>query len=358
MRLLAATLAVLSMLGCKDGSRPRVAADAEARAFADSLAAEVVPSCDVAKLSLRIDSREASTAARLFCQWLAGASSYTRVGLRMVDGKPRPIMRRLLDDPTTGAMFVGYDELVLAPPQGGSGPRLADAFSYRQSVWISELLAANKDGLPDGKTDFLGASSAHPGARAAQDKLRAGDREGALKDIDALAPAVRKERGVQILRLRTAVGLGPDTYKQALTELAQTFPDDPAIALIQIDGALDTSDFASAIRWIDILQKAIGIDAYLETIRVVTLIRKGDYDKALVVADAAVRLEPTLTRALETKLDVLIVRKMWPEVLATITELETSHGRSFDVDKLRAEPRLAELVASPAFAEWVATRGQ
>lgn len=352
MRLLAVVFVFGCVLGCKDGSKPADPA-ATARTFAESLATEVIPACDQTKLVARLEIADAATAARLFCQWLANVHSYKLVGLRTVDGQPHPIMRRLLVDEPTGAMFVAYDELVVT-----AKGKLADAFSFRQGVWLGELLAANAnvaDGMP---SDFLGASGTHAEVRAAQDTLRGGDRAGALAAIDALPPAVKKERGVQLLRVRTAAGLGADAYKQALTEIATTFPDDPAVALISIDGALDVGDFDGAIKWIDTLEKAIGKDAFIESTRVIALVRKGDLDKALAAANAAVALEPTLTRALEIKLDVLIAKKQWDEVLAVMTDLETNHAQYFDVNKLRAQPHLAELVASPAFAKWLEERHQ
>lgn len=350
MRLLALVLALA--VGCKDGSRP-VKPEVAARNFAQNLAADMVPACDEAKVAERVEMADRATAARLLCQWVQGVTSYTVIGIRTVDGLPHPIMRRLLSDPQSGAMFVAYDELVLGKAKV---LKLTDAFSFRQSVSVSELLAANASGAAP--TDYLGASSAHPEVLAAQDLLRGGDRDGALKAVDALPPALRKERGVQMLRVRAAVGLGPDAYKQALGELAQTFPDDPAIALIEIDGALDVADFAAALHWIDVLENVIGVDAFIESTRVVALIRKGDLDKALERAEAAVKLEPTLTRALEIKLDVLIARKQWADVLDVMTELETHHGSTFDLNKLRAEPRLAELVTTPLFAQWADEHNQ
>jgi uncharacterized protein HemY len=90
--------------------------------------------------------------------------------------------------------------------------------------------------------------------------------------------------------------------------------------------------------------------------RAVALVREGDRDAALAAIETAVAAEPTLTRAHEIKLDILIARKQWDDVLAVMTELERNHGMTFEEAKLRAEPRLAELVASPAFAEWLARR--
>jgi hypothetical protein len=340
-------------LGCRDGSRP-ANPEAEAKAAVESLAVDVVPACDPTKVATRLAMTDTATAARILCQWYAGLHSYKLVGFRKGGDTPHPIMRRLIVDAPTGAMFVAFDEITFAYEKGKL-VGIGDVFSFRQGVWISELIAANATGSA-GPTDFLGPSSKHPEVLAAQDTLRSGDRAAALAAIDALPAAVRKERGVQMLRVRSAAGLSADQYKQALTEIAQTFPDDPAIALISIDGALDVDDFDRAIQWIDTLEKTIGVDAYLESTRTVALIRKGDLDKALAAADAAVTLEPTLTRALEIKLDVLIAKKQWDQVLAVMTELETHHGTRFDVAKLRAQPHLAELVQSPAFATWLEQR--
>jgi hypothetical protein len=45
-----------------------------------------------------------------------------------------------------------------------------------------------------------------------------------------------------------------------------------------------------------------------------------------------------------------------PAVLDVMTELETTHDSRFDIGKLRAEPRLADLVASPLFTQWLDER--
>jgi uncharacterized protein HemY len=265
-------------------------------------------------------------------------------------------MRRLFVDPQTSAMFVVYDELVLLRPAGGKELQLVDVFSYRQAVWLSELLDANRANIGQ-PTNYLGNSAQHEVAMQALMQLRNGDREGALVTLDTLQPEVlKRERGVQQLRVRIAAGIGGDTYKQVLAQFGKVFEDDPKGALTGIDGALDISDYDGAIRWIDLLEKSIGVDAYLECLRVIALTRKGDLDKALAAANAAIALEPTLTRAHEIKLDVLIAKKQWPDALAVMTELERNHGTHFDLAKLRAEPRLAELVQTPAFADWVTAR--
>jgi hypothetical protein len=331
------------------GAPATIVDEAEARAFAERLAASVVP-CDPTAITDRMAS-DGPVAARLFCEWMQGIASYKVVGVRHVGGQVHPITRRLIKDAATGAMFVNYDELALA--RTGNDTKLADAQSFRQGVWLTDLVASNGDS--QGPTDYLGTAGKDPAVRAARDLLRTGDREGTLKALDALPPGVRNLRGVLLLRVRASVGTS--SYKAALDELAKTFPDDPVIALTMMDGCLDISDYDQAMHWIDVLENAIGVDAYLESMRAIALVRKGDFDKGLQVINAAIELEPTLTRPLEIKLDILIVKKQWPDVLATMTQLEDEHDENFDVTKLMKEPRLAELVQSPAFTEWLRTRG-
>lgn len=286
------------------------------------------------------------------CAWLAGISSYYLVGVRTVGGQPKVIMRRLITSPATGGVHVNYDALQLRRGQDRE-LRLVDALAYRQGKWLSELIASNAR-APE--LDFVGATSAPDEVRQIRDLVRASKREEALARIDALPAAAHRELAVQLLRVNAAAGLSPERYRQALDELARTFPEDPRIALTELDGALDRDDDVDAQHWLDLLEKELGADAFLDSMRAIAHVRHGDLDQALARADAAVRREPSLTRAQEIRLDVLIARKQWPDVLAQLTELERNHAMTFEEAKLRAEPRLAGLVATPEFAAWLKDR--
>jgi cellobiose-specific phosphotransferase system component IIA len=356
MRLLVVTALGLTLVtgaaGCK-GRAPladRPIGEAEASAFAQRFAADVIP-CDGARVALLLDTAAmarrvtpppevesvALLATEAICAWLSGIESYRLVRVQLRDGRPQPIMRRLFVQPS-GAMFVNYDRLELA--RSGATIGLADVFSYRQGKWVSDNFTEPPAPI-----------------REARERLRAGDYAGALVRLAADDAAdVRATRDGQLLQVSAAAGVSPERLAQELDELAKQFPDDPVVALTQIDAALGRDDHVEALRWIDLLAKEIGGDAYLDAMRAVALVREGEFDAALAAIDAAVAAEPTLTRAHEIKLDILIARKQWDDVLAVMTELEHNHGMTFEETKLRAEPRLAELVSSPAFAEWLARR--
>jgi tetratricopeptide (TPR) repeat protein len=136
------------------------------------------------------------------------------------------------------------------------------------------------------------------------------------------------------------------------------FPNDPSIAMIETDGAFRREDYAAALTWIDMIDNAIGGDAFQASNRALAYLRMNQLDKAAEAADKATTLDPTLARAWEVKLDIMIAQKRWTDALAVMTELETKHGVAFDEAKLRASPAMAELVATPEFKAWLGSRGK
>src|SRR5688572_29163216 len=119
MRLLPGLLlVVLGTSACKSGDKPRPATtgsgsaavaatgvdEAEARAFAEKLVLGVRP-CNPDTVGA---SFETPAYATMFCEWMYGITSYRLVGVRTVDGRPRPILRRFRVD-ADGALRVSYD---------------------------------------------------------------------------------------------------------------------------------------------------------------------------------------------------------------------------------------------------------
>lgn len=379
MRLL--VVAVLA-LGCRSReATPKLAVDpvgeAQAQAFAERLVQLVRP-CNVEQVAPLVDAvamagkfAERSTlptasraarqlaksaiGARVLCAWLNGIDEYKLLRVQMKGSEARPIMRRLIRDPGSGAVVVGYDELQLGATRSDREVRIVDALSYVQGQWITELLAGNLDATES--LDYLGElPQMADTVRDARERQRAGKHDEALKIIDALPATVRNYRGVQMMRVRASARLSNAQYKQALDELATVFPDDPSIAMTEADGAFARGDWDAALRWIDVIDKAIGGDTVQETHRALAYLKKGELDKAAEHADAAIAKEPTLGRAWEVKLDVAIAQKKWADAIAVMTELEARHEMEFDEGKLQAQPAVAELVASPEYKAWRAQR--
>jgi hypothetical protein len=342
MRLLVLAVLLLGSFGCKDKktakvSTPGALTTETATAFATELSTEM-PRCDEDRVTKLLSPELATKAgsAHLICTWMQGIQSYKLVGLRTNTKPPAIVMRRLLTDPN-GALLVNYDRIDLERKDAPPRTLIVDLFSYRQARSISEI-----DAKP------------HPDVEKARELIGAGKQDEAVALVEKLPVNLRRD--LMLRAYLTASSLPAPEKTQARNELVKAFPDDPAIALTMIDAGFALADYDSVHHWSDVLIKDIGQDAYLVMQKAIASLKAGKLDDAETTASDAVRLEPTLTRAHETLLDILIAQKKWPEVLAEMTELETNHGSSFDEAKLRAEPRLVELVASPAFAEWLAKR--
>jgi uncharacterized protein HemY len=285
---------------------------------------------------------------------MKGVDEYKLLRVRIVGTEPRPILRRLIKDPRSGATIVGYDELQLGMSRRDHQVRVVDAFSYVQGQWITTLLSGNVDAMAK-SLDFLGdLPLMAETVRNARDLQRAGNNAEALKIIDGLPANVRQYRGVQMMRVRAAAGISLEAHKQALDELAKVFPNDPSIAMVETDGAFRREDFAAALTWIDMIDNAIGGDAFLASQRALAYLKMNQLDKAAVEADKSTTMDPTLTRAWEVKLDVHLAQKRWTDALAVMTELEAKHGVHFDEAKLKEVPATAELIATPQFKAWLA----
>jgi hypothetical protein len=339
MRLL--VLAVVLLLGCKEKkvTTPGALTTETASAIADALSTEM-PRCDEDRLTQLLDPDLATKpgAAHLICSWMQGIQSYKLVGLRTNTKPPALVMRRLLTDPTNGSLLVNYDRIDLERKDGPPRTLIVDLFSYRQARSVSDFVS----------------KTPHPDVEKARELIGSGKQDEAMALVEKLPVNLRRD--LMLRAYLTAITLPAPEKKQARDELAKAVPDDPAIALTMIDAGFALADYDSVQHWCDVLIKDIGQDAYLVMQKAIAYLQAGTLDDAESTASDAVKLEPTLTRAHEVLLDILISEKKWPEVLAEMTELEANHGSHFDEARLRAEPRLADLVSSPAFAEWLAAR--
>lgn len=353
--VLAIGLVASGCKACKDKhvDRPAGVTEADARELA-SWMSEHMTHCDEDALAARIDAKAlasrlapatskdaAQEAAHQTCAWMQGITSYSLVSIQTVDGVPSPIMRRLLVSPTDGQLLVNYDRITLSRTEPKPLTHVVDIFSFRQGLSVADVLAAR---------------TPSPDIAKARELIGAGKQDEAFALVAKLPANTRRD--LMLRAYLQARVLPTEQQKQARDELIKAFPDDPAIALTLIDADFALKDYAAVHHWIDVLAKATGPDAYLDTLHAIAHLQSGDLEKALAASDAAIKREPSLTRAHEVRLDILISRKDWPATLAELTELETNHGMTFDEAKLRSEPRLSELVSTPEFAAWLATPRQ
>lgn len=370
MRFLLVVVMVLGACEKKQAPAPPAVSETEATEFAKQLAAATMP-CDIEKVASMVDGdgvvarmkrgaksketefglahfQDPHAVARIVCAWQQGVEGYRMLHMGKREDQPAPIMRRLARAARKPVVIVGYDQLNLE--KQGKDVKLVDVYSYTQGDFLDNLLVNGMDAMSDqGVGGSMDAASALKKSRELQSD---GKYAEALGVIDALPKQVHDSRMVQMARLRVADQLSEDAYKQALDELAQLFPNDPSVALVDVDGAFLRHDYTKALADIDIIDKAIGGDPFQDAIRASVYLQRnqpGDYDKAAAAAEKAIKTEPTLAKGWWARLDVAVKRKDYKLAVETMQHLRDDFGAKLDPDALGKLPDYAAFLASDEY---------
>ena len=275
--------------------------------------------------------------------------------VRTVDGQPRPLLRRLMKAPRSGATMVGYDELQLGKSRRDHKVRVIDVYFQAAGQWLTEAMSGVTNAVLDA-TDSLGAIDLANSLRKASTLHEGGSNVEALAILDGLPTSVRQTKPVQIMRVTISLAISREAYGRALADVAHMFPGDPTIALLEIDGAILRGDYDAALRNVDTVDAAVGGDPFQDSVRAKILQMRnapGDLEKASERLETAIRTEPSLKALWETKLDIEVARQRWPEAVATLDMLRRTFRVVFDETKLRAIPgHYGELLDSPEYIAW------
>src|SRR6185312_8717296 len=148
-------------------------------------------------------------------------------------------------------------------------------------------------------TGFDGVAMA-AAIKAARELHVAGKDVEALAKLDSLPAAVRATKAIAVMRVEIASAISRDAKRAALDEVATMFPNDPTIAMLEIDGALLRGDYDGALRNVDTVDRAIGGDPFQDAVRAEILLKRnhpGDLDRAHDLVESVIRADPALKKA-------------------------------------------------------------
>ena len=149
--------------------------------------------------------------------------------------------------------------------------------------------------------------------------------------------------------------LSMEAYKSAIDELVRRFPNDPSVALIEIDGAFLRGDFGGALHAIDVLDGAVGPDPFLDGMRAMILAARkgpGDLDAADAKAENAMRGEPSLPIGFMAQLAIRLGRHEWTKALEQMDLLGQRFDMKFDDRTVRTVPMFEGLAETTEYATW------
>jgi tetratricopeptide (TPR) repeat protein len=360
-------VAAVLVLACKSARAPAAreivppSAD-EARAVATLVASALVP-CSRAKLETLVDrellvaraiagQRIPAAVARQtrdgfldpFCESLQSMTRADVVGVRLDAGSPTPVIRLL-----TGEERYEYLELVLDHHDGVV--RVADFFFYTRGEHSSSAMGSVTQQLI-ADTKLLRSAE---DVRAIQSHLVTGRYPEAYAIAQRLPPAVREIKQVQLLEVHVVGGLEDDAaYAEAIEHYAKRYPNDPALDVLQIDIAWVRERYDDVIAGVDRLDRRVGGDPYLDSLRASAHAYAGRHDEAVKLAKRATTALPELVDVWRTQLVAQVAAGHHRGALETLSTLQQQFGLLLDEPALRADPRYAALADTPAYATWKA----
>jgi hypothetical protein len=296
--------------------------------------------------------------AKLICASEKEAVNIRVLHIPVVDGRPRPILRRVQKSARTGVSMVAYEQLELGAGADDGTVRAVDVYWFITGEWLSDGLAeAYEAASAVGGKDAIGTLAQF---RQAKQLRKDGKPADALALIDQMPASFRDTRSILLFRVGVAHEVSDDAYLQALDELAAKFPDDPSLALAMVDGAILRKDYDAALHYTQVVDAAIGHDAWQDAIRAIILTRRGtpaDLIEAARLSRTACDEEPTLAKPWWSRLDVDLARQDFSDALDTMDQLSQRFGAPFTDAALRTEASYAGLLATPEYAAWQAKRG-
>jgi predicted Zn-dependent protease len=173
-----------------------------------------------------------------------------------------------------------------------------------------------------------------------------------LEQYNSLSEAARKLKLAMSVRLRAAAALSPEAYKAAVEEFRATYPNNPTIDLLLIDGYVLQKEYDKALASIDATERFVGGDGYLNVLRAGVLFQSGYAAEALKAARAASVAEPDTPFPYMQQFSSSVQVREHASTLEALLQLRRLRR---PIKDLTTDPLLADFVASPQYADWQKT---
>lgn len=248
---------------------------------------------------------------------------------------------------TIGQSGLRYYELLIA--RVNDTPRVIDMWVFTTGERLTGQIARWMQSAPT-PTPAENLTPAQRMQRLLERAVQTQNYELALEIFAELPEAERQQLSVQRLRLQAAQATSPESGQTALEELIQLYPEDAGIALQAISIRQEQKRYSAALGSIDLVDRVVGGDPYLNVLRAQAFRGDGDFSKARDRIAQAITDEPDLQEAYWERVMISLAEKNYAD---TARALEAIRDR-FSVTFLALEtiPDYAGFVASPEYQAW------
>ncbi len=182
----------------------------------------------------------------------------------------------------------------------------------------------------------------------------AGEYRKAL-DLFYEKPATFKTiRIAQVLHINAARMIDQPTHQKAIDDMQEFFKDDPAISIASFGGYMRFKQKDRALEAVNLIDKAVGGDIFLNVTRASIHYECDEPAKALDLARIVTEKEPSLAHGWWTLLGAQLTLKKYQDLAHSLTLAEKHLGMDFG--DLKDVDVYADFTKSPEYAEWMKSR--
>jgi hypothetical protein len=285
---------------------------------------------------------------------VAGGGSYDLLHVHEVGGRRRAMFRQI-----DWEGMVNYQDYILA--RGADGKVRAvdfDVFSLGEPLSTSyrrvfiALAAHDLRGSLERLTSFESDLVKSLDKIEAMGQAQANNQPARVLEIfDQLPPSLKKEKVWELGRIRAALMVGDEAkYAAALDEFLANHPGDPGADLVSIDASTIKKQYEKALEGVDRLDKAVGGDPYLDTLRGNIYLEWEKPDKARKAGERSIREAPALAPAYTVVVAATLRTKDYDATVATLRQMKKQFGQ-VHLEKLSDLQGFDEFSKSPQYEE-------
>jgi hypothetical protein len=287
-------------------------------------------------------------------QQCTNGASYRFLRARENDGQKTVLFR------LNGPSGINYHEYLLT--NAGGRLRASDAIIYLAGERMSEIFRRSAiplaqqlpkmwlDRLTKPQSTYI-ANFRNVSKMA--EKLREQRPDEALAIYRQLPAELQRDKNVLMIRYQAAVAASDLELIAALEDFRRHHPNDVCLDFLLIDYYIVRREFAKALEAINRVDKSVGGDPFLDSLRADVVFRQGDSAKAFQFAENAVNGVKDVADPVYTLIGLSLEAKDHARTLAGLRLLEVRFQVRFA--DLKTVPEYAEFVKSPQGAEWIRT---
>jgi len=182
--------------------------------------------------------------------------------------------------------------------------------------------------------------------------MATGQYQAAHEKYKKLSSEGKKQKSIQLIGIQIASNIDDETYGRYIKKYEESFPNDPSLYLISIDGYILSEEYDKSLVSIDKLDKSLGGDSFLNSLRANIYYYKNDLERAIELLEIFMYEYPYFFDGFDSALSLYVEAKKFE---SAVNILKIMMER-FEVDKSDlktvVEENFKDFVKSPEYIKW------